>query len=139
MAFETPKNRWLLVLIVAVAVTLLIETAEGRSQSYQNISFAEFSRWLEEKDFLLINVHVPYQGEIPGTDQLLPYYLVEAQKDRLPAAKDTKIVIYCLTGPMGHTAARSLVRLGYTRVYHYAGGMLDWVRNGRQLNDRGNQ
>ena len=139
MAFETPKNRWMLVLIVAVAVSLLIETADGRSPSYQNLSFAEFSKWLEEKDFILVNVHVPYQGEIPRTDQLLPYYLVEAQKDRLPAAKDTKIVVYCLTGPMGHTAARSLVRLGYTRVYHYAGGMLDWVRNGRQLIDRGNQ
>ena len=139
MMFENHKTRWLLVLIVAVAASLPIETADGRSQSYQNISFVEFSKWLEEKDFLLINVHVPYQGEIPGTDQLLPYYLVEAQKDRLPAAKDTKVVIYCLTGPMGHTAARSLVRLGYTRVYHYAGGMLDWVRNGRELIDRSDQ
>lgn len=139
MLSETRKTRWLLVLIVAISVCLLIETADGRSQSYKNISFAEFSQWLEEKDFLLINVHVPYQGEIPGTDQLLPYYLVEAQKDRLPAAKDTKIVVYCLTGPMGHTAARSLVRLGYTRIYHYAGGMLDWVRNGRQLIDRSGQ
>ena len=139
MICKTHINRLLLVLIFAVAVSLLIETADGRSQSYQNISFAEFSKWLGEKDFLLINVHVPYQGEIPGTDRLLPYYLVEAQKDQLPAARDTKIVIYCLTGPMGHTAARSLVRLGYTRVYHYAGGMLDWVRNGRQLIDRSDQ
>lgn len=139
MLFQIHNRRWLPVLILIAAVFLQIETGDGRSLPYQNISYAEFSQWLEEKDFLLINVHVPYQGEIPGTDRLLPYHSVEAQQGRLPAAKDTKIVVYCLTGPMGHAAAGSLVQLGYTRVYHYAGGMLDWVRNGRQLIDRSDQ
>jgi len=135
MSFQI-NSRWLAVWIIAVVACLQLETAHGQSQPYRNLSFAEFSRWLEQKDFLLINVHVPYQGEIPGTDMLLPYHSVKRQKDRLPAAKDTKIVVYCLTGPMGHAAAESLAQLGYTRVYHYQGGMLDWVRSGRELTVR---
>ncbi len=133
------KSRWMTALILSVAVLLQIQVAHGQSEMYRNISLAEFSRRLEAKDFLLINVHVPYQGEIPGTDLLLPYYAVEKQKDRLPSAKDTKIVVYCLTGPMGYAAASDLVKLGYTEVFHFEGGMLEWVRSGRQLAYRGDQ
>ena len=133
MSFRNRTSRWLAVYFAVGLVYLQTETAEGRSQPYRNISFVEISQWFEAKDFFLINVHVPYQGEIGGTDLLLPYHDVRHQKVRLPTAKDTKIVVYCLTGPMGHAAAESLVQLGYTRVYHYAGGMLDWVRNGQQL------
>ena len=127
----------LVFLMMAVVALLQTQTACSRTGEYRNLSFAEFSRWLESKDFLLINVHVPYQGEIPGTDLLLPYHMIQEQEDRLPVAKDTRIVVYCLTGPMGHDAAEDLVKLGYTQVYHFAGGMRDWVREGRQLIYRG--
>lgn len=127
------NNRWLGVLIIVVVALVQPQIAQGQSGEYRNLSFAEFSRLLEAKDFLLLNVHVPYQGEIPGTDLFLPYHAVERLKDRLPAAKDNKIVVYCLTGPMGYVAADSLVKLGYTQVYHFAGGMREWVRSDRQL------
>lgn len=127
------NNRWLGVLIIVVVALVQPQIARGQSGEYRNISLAEFSRFLEAKDFLLINVHVPYQGEIPRTDLLVPYRSVERLKDRLPADKDTKIVVYCMTGPMGYAAAESLVRLGYTKVYHFAGGMRDWARSGRHL------
>ena len=129
----TPGRRWLLVAMMTLVMLLQTQIVRGRSEGYRNISFGSFSSALEAKDFLLINVHVPYQGEIPGTDMLIPYHSVDRQKDRLPPAKDAKIVVYCQTGPMGYAAAGSLVKLGYTRVYHFEGGMLSWVRNGRQL------
>lgn len=132
-------KQWMAVLIIAVIAFLQPLTARGQAAYYRNISVSEFSRWLETKDFLLINVHVPYQGEIPGTDLLLPYHSIYRHKDQLPAAKDAKIVVYCMTGPMGNVAAGKLVELGYTRVVHFAGGMREWVRSGRELryrNDR---
>ncbi len=133
MILKTLAIRGLVALFFAMFVFLLPRIASSQTASYRNISFAEFSRWLEAKDFVLINVHVPYQGEIPGTDLLLPYHSVVRQKDRLPASRDTKIVVYCLTGPMGYAAAQDLVQLGYTRVYHYEAGMRDWVRRDREL------
>ena len=132
----SPTSWRLAIAMLAVVALLQSQTATGQSPLYRNLSFAEFSRWLEAKDFLLVNVHVPYQGEIPGTDLVLPYYSVHRYKDRLPSAKNTKIVVYCLTGPMGYAAAGDLVELGYIDIYHFEGGMLEWVRSGRQLIDR---
>ena len=123
----------LLFSIAVVAALVHAQSACSRPGEYRDLTLSEFSPWLESKDFLLINVHVPYQGEIPQTDLLLPYHSIQRLKDRLPPAKDSKIVVYCMTGPMGHDAAQSLVSLGYTRVYHFAGGMRDWVRSGRHL------
>ena len=121
------------IIIFAMVMLLNVPTTFSQSATFTNISFEVFSGWLEDKDFLLVNVHVPYQGEIPGTDLLLSYRAVENQKDRLPKSKDSKIVVYCLTGPMGYQASASLVKLGYTQVYHFEGGMLTWVRSGRKL------
>lgn len=98
--------------------------------SYRDISPEELNRMLKNKDFLFINVHIPYAGNIAGTDLSIPYDQIESNIGRLPGAKDAKIVIYCRSGHMGAIAAASLVKLGYTNVSNLKGGMLDWQRAG---------
>ena len=103
---------------------------------YRNISVVQFTEMMEKKDFILINVHIPYQGEIPNTDTLIPFNSLEQHRSGLPKDKDAKIVVYCMTGPMGHIAAEKLVIMGYTNVLHFEGGMKAWARSGRQLVNR---
>jgi rhodanese-related sulfurtransferase len=91
-------------------------------KAYKNISVDQFIKMMNHKDFILINVHIPYQGEIDETDQ-----------NELPNDKDVKIVVYCMAGPMGFIAAENLVSMGYTRVKHFRGGMRAWTKNGKQL------
>ena len=76
-----------------------------------------------KKDFILINVHIPYQGEIPGTDLLIPFNKIALHRNKLPKDKDKTIVVYCMTGPMGYYAADQLASMGYTRVIHFEQGM----------------
>lgn len=109
----------------------------GAEASYQRIDaprlHAMLDRMLDKRDFQLINVHVPYAGEIEQTDALVPYTKVGAQAPRLWPDKRTKLVVYCQTGRMSAIAAEALVRLGYQNVLELEGGMVAWQRAGYPL------
>ncbi len=98
--------------------------------SYTDISAVVLFQMLKNKDFILVNVHIPYEGEIESTDFFIPYNKIHRDKERLPVNKDTKIILYCRTGSMSNDAANSLVHLGYTNVYNLIGGMGVWEKAG---------
>lgn len=104
--------------------------------SYTDVSAVGLAAMLENKDFPLINVHIPYEGEIERTDLFIPYNEIEGNLDQLPADKDARLVVYCRSGSMSATAARTLVELGYTDVWNLDGGMIGWKQVGYPLVDK---
>ena len=101
--------------------------------SYTNVSAMQLKAMLDKKDFTFVNVHIPYEGEIAKTDAFVPYNEIEKNLDKLPADKNTKIVLYCRSGRMSTLAAETLVRLGYTNVWNMEGGMIAWEALGLPL------
>lgn len=101
--------------------------------TYTNISVQELHEMLPEKDFTLINVHIPYAGEIQKTDLFIPYNEIEQNADKLPEDKNAKLVLYCRSGSMSATAVQDLVKLGYTHVFDVQGGMRAWQAAGYEL------
>jgi rhodanese-related sulfurtransferase len=101
--------------------------------SYKNITAKELNTILKNKDFVFINVHIPFAGNIPRTDVSIPYDQIEQNLVQLPADKDAKIVLYCSSGRMSQIAAEKLVALGYTNVWNLEGGMMDWGQAGFEL------
>jgi hypothetical protein len=61
---------------------------------------------MPRKGVVLINVHVPYEGELENTDMFIPY---------------------------DHIAANALHGAGYTHLAHLEGGMQAWEASDRTL------
>ena len=115
---------------VASAVGDLVKNADG----YVDISAEQLAAMMDDKDFTLVNVHVPYEGELPQTDLHIPYDQVAKYIDQLPD-KDAPIVLYCRSGGMSTSAAEDLVAKGYTKILEVDGGFNAWQAAGHELID----
>jgi rhodanese-related sulfurtransferase len=102
-------------------------------KGFTDISVAELSTMLESKDFLFVNTHIPYEGEIADTDAFIPYNELASYADQLPADKGAKMVLYCRSGRMSEIAATELARQGYSNIYELDGGMIAWEEAGLPL------
>ena len=102
--------------------------------SYRAVSVSELQEMLENKDFTLVNVHIPWQGDIPNTDLQLPFDQINENLGELPSNKDAKIMVYCLTSGMAKVAVQSLLDLGYTNLWMLEGGTTAWEEAGFTLN-----
>lgn len=100
--------------------------------SYTRVRPDELNAMLKNKDFMFINVHIPFEGNIADTDLSIPYNEITtpANLAQLPADKNAKIVLYCRSGRMSAIAAEALVKLGYTNIWDLEGGMVDWEQAG---------
>ena len=117
------------------AIDLSGEIVDVNGGSYSNINSQQLNTMLKDKDFVLVNVHVPFAGDIPNTDLSIPYnQIAESQYlAQLPIDKNSKIVLYCRSGRMSQIAAEELVSQGYTNVWNLKDGMVEWEQAGYSL------
>ncbi|MFP5252206.1 MAG: rhodanese-like domain-containing protein [Actinomycetes bacterium] len=92
----------------------------------------EFAPLLDDPGVAVVNVHVPYEGELPGTDALAAYDRI-LEWEGLPQDRDATLALYCMSGNMSRQAASALVEAGYTDIRELDGGMLAWQEAGRDL------
>lgn len=133
-----------LVVVVAAAVSACTQSNPGGSEAAAGTAAAqgpvslspqELRSRMDRPDVLLVNVHVPYEGQIPGTDLQIPFDQIEKYLDQLPADRATPIAVYCMSGRMSEIAADKLMELGYREVLDLDGGMIAWDQAGLPLVD----
>jgi rhodanese-related sulfurtransferase len=145
------RQTWILGALMGVLVLLLMACGGGTSapegsagtamgfaknaDGYADISVEQLAKLLENKDFTLVNVHIPYEGEIEQTDLFIPFDEIGDHLDQLPD-QDAPLVLYCRSGSMSTSAAGELSALGYTNVVEVDGGFNAWKAAGYELLDK---
>jgi rhodanese-related sulfurtransferase len=134
-------------LVVLVLLPVLLFACQAGSQEaagsgvgksadgYYTVNVTQLGDMLAAKDFVFVNVHIPFEGDIAGTDLSIPYDQITRDEylSQLPAERDAKIVLYCRSGRMSAIAAKEMVALGYTNIWDVEGGMVAWEAAGFEL------
>ncbi|MCL4289294.1 MAG: rhodanese-like domain-containing protein [Thermoleophilia bacterium] len=94
---------------------------------------AEFELAVADPKTVAINVHVPDEGSIEGTELSIPFDHVEELAGELPADRSTPLAVYCMSGRMSAVAVETLSELGYAHVVELGGGMVAWQATGRPV------
>ncbi len=102
---------------------------------YADVSAAGFKRLMEDPAVFVLDVHIPEQAHIEGTDAFIPFDEIQKNLDRLPQDKGRPIAIYCRSGRMSADAAKELAAMGYTNVTNLVGGVKAWTEAGYAVAD----
>jgi rhodanese-related sulfurtransferase len=129
-------------LFLSLIITTLLLTScappsplEAEQESYELISAETLSEMMETRRdaFVLINTHIPFEGNLPTTDFSVSYNEINQHLNLFPADKDAEIVLYCMSNRMALIAADDLLAAGYTNLKLLDGGMLAWQSAGLSL------
>jgi len=98
---------------------------------------AEAIRKILDKDqsYVLLDVRSAEEiarGKIAGSTHL-PMDEIAGKINSLIPDKNTKIIVYCLSGSRSFIAAEILENLGYKNVFDMANGLLAWRARGYSL------
>ena len=102
------------------------------TEPFARLDPAEFAERMKNQEAAVVNVHIPYEGELADTDIFIPYDKIVSDT-RLPQDKEQELLLYCRSGRMSEEAGAALHDAGYTKVAHLEGGMKAWEAAGRPL------
>jgi rhodanese-related sulfurtransferase len=63
----------------------------------------------------------------------VPVAEIESQADTLKKWRDRNVITYCDNGADGASAARTLMKLGFAKVFNLQGGLNAWVKDNLPL------
>ena len=125
-----PRRATLYAVLMTAPALLAAPAAAAASNPF--LTPAQLRQALTKKNFVFINVHVPYEGHIAGTDLSIPYNTI-GQSRELPADRKVNIVLYCRSGTMSAEARQTLNKMGYSNVRELQGGFNAWKAAGYEL------
>jgi rhodanese-related sulfurtransferase len=119
--------------VVAAAAVAFYEIRE-RIQAFAALSAAQAVR-LMNQGALVIDLRGKelYDAGHIGDARNVPAAELESQADALKKWRDKNIITYCDSGASGANGARTLTKLGFTKVFNLQGGLNAWVRDNLPL------
>lgn len=116
---------------ILLFVLSLATTAIGYCD-IENVSAETFSKMIENKNALLIDVRSPAETKVARLENAaeIDYYNESFQEKLLQLPKDKILLLYCRSGNRSGKAAAFLESKGYPRLVNLAGGINAWQKAG---------
>jgi rhodanese-related sulfurtransferase len=119
---------------VVAAIAVLVNELRERIQAFAALSANQAVRLINQ-GALVIDLRSKdlYDAGHIVDARNLPVTELEAQAESLKKWRDKNVITYCDSGTNGASAARSLVKLGFTKVFNLQGGLNAWVKDNMPL------
>jgi rhodanese-related sulfurtransferase len=115
---------------VVAAVLVLVFEARERVHAFAALSAQQAVR-LMNQGALVIDLRSKelYDAGHIGDARNVPVRELESQADSLKKWRDKSVITYCDSGVDGASAARTLMKLGFTKVFNLQGGLGAWLKD----------
>lgn len=126
---------WPFIIVVGAVVLSYVVMRYRATHDGPNMTSAELLKRLERNDCLVLDVRSTHEydsGHIPGALNV-PHRQMAGRLEQLEPYRDKEIAVCCEVGLRAHMARKVLAKAGFERVYHLAGDMAGWRRDGLPL------
>ena len=134
----TGNHPYLIAAAVLAAIVVVAYELRARVQAFAALSASQAVR-LMNQGALVIDLRSKESfdaGHIVDARNV-PVATLEAQAESLKKWREKNVITYCDTGSNGAGAARTLVKLGFTKVFNLQGGLNAWVKENMPLTKTG--
>jgi rhodanese-related sulfurtransferase len=119
--------------ILAAAAVAFYEIRE-RMQAFAALSAMQAVRLMNQGALVIdLRAKAMYDAGHISDARNVPAAELASQADALKKWRDKNVITYCDSGASGAVAARTLMKLGFTKVFNLQGGLNAWVKDNLPL------
>jgi rhodanese-related sulfurtransferase len=119
---------------VLAAIALAVYEVQARLQAFAALSAMQAVRLMNQGALILdLRNKDSFDAGHIGDARNLPVAELESQAESLKRWRDKNVITYDDSGSGGAGAARTLTKLGFTKVFSLEGGLNAWVKDNLPL------
>lgn len=112
------------------AVAVIVNELRERMKSFAALSSMQVVRLMNQGALVIdLRAKQAFDAGHIGDARNVPTAELEAQSETLKKWRDRAVITYCDSGVSGAGAARTLAKLGFTKVFNLEGGLNAWVKD----------
>lgn len=119
-----------------VLLFLGLFSCQSDSQSQTVLDAAKTEAMLKsDPSVQLVDVRTPAEWQATGVIEgakRINFHAPDFQAQMGKLDKQKPVIVYCAAGGRSPVAAEMLVKMGFKKVFDYAGGMNDWQAKGKK-------
>ena len=127
----TGMTGWIVLGVVAIGIVIWIAAKRMSGDRFSEVSQDMLLKYLEEdRDMCILDVRSQReyeQGHVPKAIHM-DYQTISTHVEELEPHRRKDLIVYCEHGMRSRMAITVLQRVGFARVYHLEGDMVEWKR-----------